>query len=116
MTWPDTDRVEILRVDPDRRGPRLQRFFGVVRPQPYRNLAYAVVGLPLGIAWFTTVDTGAAMGISMLTGGATAQTDALRSEVLALPQAARVQLAVWRGSPAATTARFWFEALARARE
>lgn len=54
--------------DPDCRGSRVRRFFGVViEPQTYRNLAYAFLGLPLGLTWFTTLATGAAIGISMLT-------------------------------------------------
>ena len=55
-------------VDPDRRAPRSQRFFGVVvQPQTYRNLAYALLGLPLGATWCTALATGAVIGTSMLT-------------------------------------------------
>lgn len=55
-------------IEPDHRGPRTQRFFGVVvQPQTYRNVAYALLGLPFGVVWFTTLATGAALGMSMLT-------------------------------------------------
>jgi hypothetical protein len=45
----------------------LRRFFGVVgQPRSYRNLAYLLLGLPLGIVWFTVVVTVASVGVSMI--------------------------------------------------
>lgn len=51
-----------------RQDPTLvRRTFGVVTdPQSYRNLAYLLVGLPLGTLWFSLLVTGAAIGISTL--------------------------------------------------
>jgi hypothetical protein len=44
-----------------------QRFFGVVaRPQSYRNIAYLLLGLPLGTAWFALLVSGVSVAISML--------------------------------------------------
>jgi hypothetical protein len=44
-----------------------RRFFGVVaRPQTYRNIAYLLLGLPLGTAWFTLLVTGWSVGIGMM--------------------------------------------------
>jgi hypothetical protein len=44
------------------------RFFGViVEPDSYRNIAYLLLGLPLGIVWFTTLVTGVSVAFSMLT-------------------------------------------------
>jgi Putative sensor len=45
----------------------LRRFFAVVaRPQSYRNLAYLVLGLPLGTAWFSIVVTATSVSLGML--------------------------------------------------
>ena len=56
--------------DPDMRTERaapLRRFFGVIaRPDSYRNIAYLLVGLPLGTLWFTVLVTGVSVGVSML--------------------------------------------------
>ena len=44
-----------------------RRFFGVVtRPQSYRNLAYLLLGLPLGTLWFSLLVTVASVSVSML--------------------------------------------------
>jgi hypothetical protein len=46
---------------------RLRRFFGVVaRQQSYRNLAYLLLGLPLGTLWFSVLVTVASVSVSML--------------------------------------------------
>jgi uncharacterized membrane protein YuzA (DUF378 family) len=43
------------------------RVFGVVtRPQTYRNLAYLLLGLPLGTIWFTVLVTGASVAASLI--------------------------------------------------
>src|SRR5690349_15132481 len=43
------------------------RFFGVVaKPQSYRNIAYLLLGLPLGTLWFSVLVTVAAVSLSML--------------------------------------------------
>jgi hypothetical protein len=52
-------------------GSRLRRTAGsmvavVARPQTYRNIAYLLLGLPLGTAWFTVLVSGTAVGVSML--------------------------------------------------
>ena len=48
-----------------RRSPR--RLLGVVaEAQSYRNIAYLLLGLPLGTAWFTVLVTGVSVGVSML--------------------------------------------------
>jgi hypothetical protein len=39
----------------------------VVRPQSYRNIAYLLLGLPLGTAWFSVLVTGVAVGASLVT-------------------------------------------------
>jgi hypothetical protein len=45
----------------------VRRFFGVVfRPQSYRNLAYLLLGLPLGTLWFSVLVTLASVSLSML--------------------------------------------------
>jgi hypothetical protein len=52
---------------PSDRASALGRFFGVVaRPQSYRNLAYLVLGLPLGTAWFALIVSGVSVGVSLL--------------------------------------------------
>ena len=44
-----------------------RRFFGVVaEAESYRNLAYLLLGLPLGTAWFTVLVTGISVGVSLL--------------------------------------------------
>ena len=54
-------------VDLDHRASRARRLFGViVQPQSYRNVAYLLLGLPLGTMWFTVLVTGVAVGVSML--------------------------------------------------
>src|SRR3954452_21942701 len=43
------------------------RFFGVAaRPQSYRNIAYLLLGLPLGTLWFSVLVTVASVSLSML--------------------------------------------------
>ncbi len=45
----------------------VRRGVGVVaRPQTYRNIAYLLLGLPLGTLWFSLLVTGVSVGISML--------------------------------------------------
>jgi hypothetical protein len=45
----------------------VRRFFGVVaRPQSYRNIAYLLLGLPLGTLWFSVLVTVASVSVSML--------------------------------------------------
>lgn len=42
-------------------------FFGVIaKPQTYRNIVYLLLGLPLGIVYFTVLVTGVSVGLSML--------------------------------------------------
>ena len=42
-----------------------RRFFGVVRSsQTYRNIAYLLLGLPLGTAWFVALITAVSVGIT----------------------------------------------------
>lgn len=54
-------RAGTLRTSP------LRRFFGVViDPDSYRNIAYLLLGLPLGILWFTVLVTGVSVAASML--------------------------------------------------
>jgi hypothetical protein len=38
----------------------------VARPQTYRNIAYLLLGLPLGTLWFSLLVTGVSVGLSML--------------------------------------------------
>jgi hypothetical protein len=50
----------------DRASP-VKRFFSVVvQPQSYRNLAFLLLGLPLGTIWFSVLVTGLSVSISML--------------------------------------------------
>jgi hypothetical protein len=50
-----------------RRSSPLHRFFGVVaESRSYRNLAYLLLGLPLGTLWFTLLVTAISVGVSML--------------------------------------------------
>jgi hypothetical protein len=45
----------------------LRRFLGVVaQPDSYRNIAFLLVGLPLGTVWFTVLITGVSVALSML--------------------------------------------------
>ncbi len=45
----------------------LRRIFGVVtQPQSYRNIAYLLLGLPLGTIWFSVLISGLSTAISML--------------------------------------------------
>ena len=54
-------------AQPRRDSSLLRRFVGVVaEPQSYRNLAYLLLGLPLGTLWFTLIVTGVSVSISML--------------------------------------------------
>ena len=54
-------------AQPTRDSSLLRRFVGVVaEPQSYRNLAYLLLGLPLGTLWFTLIVTGVSVSISML--------------------------------------------------
>lgn len=54
-------RPRTLRTSP------VPRFFGVViDPDSYRNIAYLLLGLPLGILWFTVLVTGVSVSASML--------------------------------------------------
>jgi hypothetical protein len=49
------------------RGSPWRRFLGVVaRPQSYRDLAYLLLGLPLGTLWFSVLVTGLSVAVSML--------------------------------------------------
>lgn len=51
----------------DRRTSTARRLIGVViDPDSYRNIAYLLLGLPLGTIWFTALVTGVAVGASML--------------------------------------------------
>ena len=54
---------------PDARTGRtspLRRFVGVVaQPDSYRNIAFLLVGLPLGTTWFTVLVTGVSVALSM---------------------------------------------------
>ena len=61
-TWSDTSPVAQAA------SPSLpRRFFGVVtRPQSYRNIAYLLLGLPLGTLWFSVLVTVASVSLSML--------------------------------------------------
>ncbi len=61
-TWSDAPTA----ADPEISSP-LRRFFGVVaRPQSYRNIAYLLLGLPLGTLWFSALVTVASVSVSML--------------------------------------------------
>jgi hypothetical protein len=54
-------------ISPVDRASVVRRGLGVVaRPQTYRNIAYLLLGLPLGTVWFTLLVTGVSVGISML--------------------------------------------------
>src|SRR5262245_55334309 len=56
-----------LQAGPSRRRPPARRFFGVVvRPQTYRNIAYLILGLPLGIIWFTILVSALATSLSLV--------------------------------------------------
>jgi len=61
-TWSDTSpNLEAVSPSPRR------RFLGVVaQPQSYRNLAYLLLGLPLGTLWFSVLVTLASVSVSML--------------------------------------------------
>jgi hypothetical protein len=51
----------------DRRISPARRLIGVViDPDSYRNIAYLLMGLPLGTIWFTALVTGVVVGASML--------------------------------------------------
>src|SRR5215203_2555265 len=52
---------------PNTAGSPVQRFFGVVaRPQSYRNIGYLLLGLPLGVLWFTILVAGLSTAVSFL--------------------------------------------------
>ena len=55
---------------PDARTGRtsvVRRFFGVVaQPDSYRNIAFLLIGLPLGTIWFTVLVTGVSVALSMV--------------------------------------------------
>ena len=55
---------------PDARTGRtssLRRFLDVVaQPDSYRNIAFLLIGLPLGTIWFTVLVTGVSVALSML--------------------------------------------------
>jgi Putative sensor len=58
-TWADTP--------PSPRSSPMRRIFGVVaRSQSYRNIAYLLLGLPLGTIWFSVLVSGYSVGISMV--------------------------------------------------
>ena len=45
----------------------MRRFFGVVaRPQSYRNVVYLLLGLPLGIIWFTVLVAALSTSLSLV--------------------------------------------------
>ena len=45
----------------------LRRFFGVAaQPHSYRNIAFLLIGLPLGTVWFTMLVTGVSVALSMI--------------------------------------------------
>jgi hypothetical protein len=51
---------------PDRASP-LKRFASVVvQPESYRNIAFLLLGLPLGTIWFSVLVTGLSVSVSML--------------------------------------------------
>src|SRR5262245_33992599 len=55
------------RDGPARQAPAWRRVVGVVaRPQSYRNLAYLLLGLPLGTAWFAVLVTAVSTSVSLL--------------------------------------------------
>ena len=59
----NTTTIPLPATDPS----PARRFFGVVaRPQSYRNLAYLMLGLPLGTLWFSVLVTVASVSVSML--------------------------------------------------
>jgi hypothetical protein len=52
---------------PTGRSSPARRFFGVVtEPQSYRNLAYLLLSLPLGTAWFVVLIGGLSVAVSMV--------------------------------------------------
>lgn len=58
---PPTAAESPVRASPAR------RFFGVLaRPQSYRNIAYLLLGLPLGTLWFSVLVTVASVSVSLL--------------------------------------------------
>jgi hypothetical protein len=55
-------------ISPVHRTSVASRSLGVVaRPQTYRNVAYLLLGLPLGTVWFSLLVTGVSVGTSLLT-------------------------------------------------
>jgi len=61
------DNTVLAALDHLGRPSSTRRFFGVVRSsQTYRNLAYLLLGLPLGTAWFVALVTAVSVGISTL--------------------------------------------------
>jgi hypothetical protein len=56
-----------LPTGPTRRRSPVLRFLGVVvRPQSYRNIVYLLLGLPLGIIWFTVLVTALSTSLSLV--------------------------------------------------
>ena len=53
--------VRTGRISPIRRFVRV-----VARPQSYRNIAYLLIGLPLGTLWFAMLVSGASVALSMI--------------------------------------------------
>ncbi len=54
-------------TDPTNPTTPLRRIFGVVtQPQSYRNIAYLLIGLPLGTVWFSVLISGLSAAISMI--------------------------------------------------
>jgi hypothetical protein len=63
VPWIDSPTVAAIDEHPS----PVRRFFGVVaRPQSYRNIAYMLLGLPLGTLWFSVLVTAASVSVSML--------------------------------------------------
>jgi hypothetical protein len=49
------------------RGSLSRRFFGLaVQPRSYGKIAYLLLGLPLGVAWFAILTTGMAVGLGTI--------------------------------------------------
>ena len=60
-------RTSPPHTHPTNRTPPVRRFLGVaVQPHSYRNIAYLLLGLPLGTAWFAVLISGLSVAISML--------------------------------------------------
>ena len=67
LTRSGTDTPAPSEHTPDGRNSQLRRWFGVVTAaRTYRNLAFLLLGLPLGTLWFTLVVTGVTVSASMI--------------------------------------------------